>query len=97
MTFSTLVKRPSALLPIAMSLAALLLVLGRIALFGTAPDPDEGTAAHLFQLLMVAQLPLMAIFAARWLPKAPAAALQALALQLLAALVALAPVFLLGF
>jgi hypothetical protein len=92
-----LVRRPGALLPIAMSAGALLLVLGRIALFGTAPDSDEWTAAHLFQLLMVAQLPLIAIFAVRWLPKCPAAALQALAVQLLAALVALAPVFLLDF
>lgn len=90
-------RRPTAYVPIAMSLAALAVVIGRIALFGTAPDPDEGTAAHLFQLLLVAQFPIIGAFALRWLPRAPAAALRVLVLQLLAALLALAPVFLFGF
>lgn len=90
-------RQPTAYLPIAMSLGALAVVIGRIALFGTAPDPDEGTAAHLFQLLLVAQFPIIGTFALRWLPRAPTAALRVLALQLLAALLALAPVILLGF
>ncbi len=96
MALSRIVRQPGAYLPIALSLAALAVVIGRIVLFGTAPDPDEGAAAHLWQLLMVVQLPIIATFALRWLPKAPAAARQALALQLLAALLALAPVLLLG-
>lgn len=90
-------RQPTAYLPFAMSLAALAILVGRIALFGTAPDADEGTAAHLFQLLLVAQLPIIGAFALRWIPRAPAAALRVLALQLLAALLALAPVYLLGF
>ena len=40
-------KQPSALLPIAMSVAALALVLGHVAIFGVAHEADEGTAAHL--------------------------------------------------
>jgi hypothetical protein len=42
-----------------------------------------------------AQVPVIAWFAARWLPRAPTQALRVLALQLVAVLAALAPVFLL--
>lgn len=38
-------KQPSAWLPIAMSVAALALVLGHIAIFGAVREADEGTAA----------------------------------------------------
>jgi len=44
----TTLKRPSALIPLAMSIAALGLVLGHIALFGGARQADEGAAAHLW-------------------------------------------------
>ena len=56
----SLTKRPSAYLPVAMSLVALALVLGYVAVYGykTSGQPqDEGAAAHLFQLLMVLQPP----------------------------------------
>ena len=43
---------PLPWIPIGMSLAALALVLGHIALYGTAREADEGAAAHLWQLLM---------------------------------------------
>jgi hypothetical protein len=93
MTISTLAK-PSAWLPLAMSLAALALVLGHVAMFGAGREADEGTAAHLWQLLMAGQLPIVAFFAIKWLPQTPRQALLILALQALAALAALAPVFL---
>ena len=60
MSFSTL-KQPSAFIPLAMSFAALSLVLGHVAFFGVAREADEGTAAHLWQLLMAGQLPVMSI------------------------------------
>src|SRR6266480_7913058 len=85
-------KRPSAFLPITMSLLAVAVVLTHIAFFGTARQPDEGTAAHLWQLLMASQLPIVAFFAIRWLPRAPRYALAVLALQAGAAIAALAPV-----
>jgi len=91
----TLWKRPSAFLPIALSLAALATVFLRIALVGTAREPDEGAAAHIWQLLMAAQPPAIFYFALRWLPRAPREALPVLALQIAATLAALAPVFLL--
>ena len=97
MTWSTLVKQPSAFIPVAMSVAALAVVLGYVAMFGTARRPDEGTAAHLWQLLMAGQVPIVAFFAIRWLPQAPKEALLVLALQLCAGFAATAPVFILGF
>jgi len=96
MNLLTLLKRPGAFLPLVMSLAALALVLGHVALFGAAREADEGTAAHLFHLLLVAQVPFVAFFAIEWLPRAPRQALLTLSLQAGAALAALAPVFLLG-
>ncbi len=79
-----------------MSFAALAMVLGHVALFGVVREPDEGTAAHIFQLLLVVQLPIVAFFAIKWLPRTPRQALHILALQAGAGLAALAPVFLLN-
>src|SRR6266700_1656772 len=73
--------------------AALATVLIHIALFGLVREADEGTAAHIFQLLMIAQVPIVAFFAIKWLPRTPRQALPSLALQAAAALAALAPVF----
>ncbi|MGZ5022794.1 MAG: hypothetical protein ACXWAX_09425 [Chthoniobacterales bacterium] len=88
-------KHPSAFLPLAMSLLAVAVVLTHIARVGTARQPDEGTAAHLWQLLVAGQLPIILFFAIRWLPQAPRSALPVLALQAVAAVAALAPVYLL--
>src|SRR5256885_8256537 len=90
MTISPM-KQPSALFPIAMSVAALALVLGHIAIFGAAREADEGTAAHLWQLLMAGQVPVIVYFALKWLPRAPGQALRVLALQAVAILAACAP------
>lgn len=92
----TAVKKPSALIPVAMSLAALGVVLVHVALYGAAREPDEGAAAHLWQLLMAAQVPVIAFFAIKWLPRTPRQALLVLALQACAALAALAPVYFLN-
>lgn len=90
------VTRPSAFLPVAMSIAALG-VLAWALFVGAArtPDGDEGTAAHVWQLLMAGQLPVIAFFALRWLPVARREALAVLATQLGAGLAATLPVFLL--
>ena len=88
-----LLKNPSAFLPMAMSLAALATVLVHITLFGIARQADEGAAAHIWQILMAAQIPIVGFFAIRWLPQAPRQALLVLSLQGAAVLAALAPVF----
>ncbi len=93
MRFSTMMKEPSAFLPVAMSLLALATVVVHIVMFGTAREADEGAAAHIWQLLMAAQIPIIAFFAIKWLPQSPRQALPILALQVAAALAALAPVY----
>jgi hypothetical protein len=95
MTFRDLIKRPSAFLPIAMSLAALATLLVHLSLFGVVRQADEGTAAHIFQLLIGLQVPIVAFFAIKYVPREARPALQALALQVVAAIAALAPVYIL--
>jgi hypothetical protein len=90
-------RKPSGFLPVAMSSIALLLVLFHVATVGVEPQADEGAAAHIWQLLMVAQVPLIAYFSIRWVPPAPKQGLIVLVTQLAFALVAAMPVFLLGF
>jgi hypothetical protein len=90
---ATLLRQPSALIPLAMSVAALATVIGYAAMFGTARQADEGTAAHVWQLLMAGQLPVVAFFAIKWFPTEPRRALVILALQVSAALAAMFPVW----
>ena len=87
------IRQPSAFLPVAMSLVALALVLGHIALFGVVHEADEGAAAHIWQILMAVQIPIMAFFAIKYVPQKPKQALLVLALQIVAMLTACAPVF----
>lgn len=76
-----------------MSLIALSLVVFHIARYGTAREADEGAVAHLWQLLMALQVPIIGYFAIHWLPQQRSAAVAVLALQLLAGIAAAAPVF----
>jgi hypothetical protein len=87
------IRQPSAFLPVAMSLVALALVLAHIAIFGVVHEADEGTVAHIWQILMAVQIPIIAFFVARYLPQKPKQTLLVLALQIVAALAACAPVF----
>jgi hypothetical protein len=101
-SFRTILKHPSAFLPLAMSLAAIGVLCGaalygvRHGAHGIIRQPDEGTAAHLWQLLMAGQLPVLLFFAIKWLPRAPKQTLYVIALQAGAALASMAPVFFLG-
>jgi hypothetical protein len=79
-----------------MSLVVVGFGLREFATFGPVRQPDETTAAHLFQILMPAQVPIVAFFAVTWLPRAPRQALTVLALQVGAALAIFAVVFMLG-
>lgn len=88
-------KRPSAFLPIVMSLSGIAAIIVHLARFGPAPQVDEGAAAHIWQLLMAAQLPIVAFFLIRCMARAPRAALLVLAAQVGAALAALLPVYIL--
>ncbi len=90
-------KQSSAILPIVMSVAALATVLAHIVVFGTAPQADEGAAAHIWQLLMAGQVPLVVFYCIKWLPRSPKSALSVLAVQIGAALAAAGPVYWLGW
>jgi hypothetical protein len=92
----SLSSKPSAFIPMLMSVAALTLLLGGIVAGAVVREADEGAIAHIWQLLMAGQLPLLAYFAIRWLPRVPRQTLCVLALQDGAALAALAPVYFLG-
>lgn len=94
-SFGLILKAPSAMAPIGMSLAALGTVLVQIALVGMARQSDEGAAAHIWQLLIAGQMPVVLFFAIRWLPKAPKQALRVIAVQAAVLLASMAPVFVL--
>ena len=88
-------RRPSGFLPIVLSLCAVAVIVLHLARFGPAPQADEGSAAHLWQLLMAAQVPIVAYFIIRCVRLSPRAMLPVLAVQIGAALAALLPVYLL--
>jgi hypothetical protein len=97
-SFGFIVKKPSAFVPLAMSLIALAmlacaLTYGVVQHGSVVREPDEGTVAHLWQILMAGQMPVIVFFAVKWLPQAPRQTLYVLGLQVGAALVAMAPVF----
>ena len=88
-----LLKRPSAFLPLAMSAFLLTLFVVHFARFGVVREADEGTEAHLFQILMPAQVLIIAFFAITWLPRERKAATVVLMLQVAAAAAVVAPVY----
>lgn len=93
----TLLKTPSAWVPIAMSLASLVLVISYLTIFGIdRRDEDEGAAAHIWQLLIAGQLPIIAFFFIKYFPIKPKQTLWVLALQIGVLISALSPVFILG-
>jgi len=86
-------KHPSAWIPVAMSLIAFAVVMVHGFMFGFVREADEETAAHIWQILMALQIPIVIFFAVKWLPSTQKQALQVLALQAGAYLLSLAAVF----
>jgi hypothetical protein len=93
-----LVRKPSAIVPIIMSAGALAVVVVAFAVSGlkNIRQPDEGTAAHLWQLLMAGQLPFLAWFALNWIRRDLKAGLSVLALQLVLFAAAVFPIWYFG-
>jgi hypothetical protein len=85
------VNRAALPLPLMLSFAAAAVALGSIVV-GAPEGHDEGWQAHLWQLLMVSQLPLIAAFvlSADW--KAPRRPFVVLALYAAAIVTAMLPV-----
>jgi hypothetical protein len=78
---NTLLKKPSAFMPVAMSGTVLAFIVTHLARFGNLEVPDENAGAHLFQILMPLQAPIIAFFALTWLPRRRNDAREVLALQ----------------
>ena len=72
------------------------MVIIHVAMYGVTHEADEGTPAHIFQLLLIAQVPIVAYFMIRWGPETPKQAISVIALQAAAALAAIAPVLVLN-
>ena len=88
-----LVRSPSAYLPLMMSVLALILVLASVLLFGSARQADEGAAAHLFQMLVIGQVPLVVWSLLQRIGRDSALGLQIFGLQAAFLAVALFPVW----
>jgi hypothetical protein len=88
-------NRLAATLPLVFSGLAFGLVMSNI-LVGVRPSPDEDATAHLWQLLVAGQLPLIVLFVATadWRNRASAMFLGA---QVLGLTLACAPVWLAGY
>jgi hypothetical protein len=68
----------SGLIPVVLSVAGVCLVLGHALVYGVTREADEGTAAHLFQLLALAQVPFLAYFFVRHVRERPVQSLPLL-------------------
>ncbi len=88
-----LFKRPSAFVPIAISAGFLAFFAAAYAHGTLVRRPDEGTGAHLFQILMPLQLLIIAFFALSWLPRSAKAAARVLTVQIAFALAVFAVVY----
>jgi len=88
-----ILKVPAAWLPILMSGIVIASIIWHLANFGLAHQTDEGTAAHLFQILMPVQVPIIGFFAAKWLPVDSRWAVKVLIAQLGLMAVIVATVF----
>ncbi|MBI3627134.1 MAG: hypothetical protein HY220_00055 [Candidatus Sungbacteria bacterium] len=82
---NSIIKQPSAWVPVALSFAVFAAMLIYIGIAGIpVRETDEGTGAHLFQIWLVLEVLMVAFFALKWLPKMPKSALLVLMLQIAA-------------
>ena len=70
LALSTPAETLSAYAPLSMSLIALVLV-GNAVLSGDTKQSDEGTLAHLWQILICGQIPVVLYFAVKWMRRSP--------------------------
>jgi hypothetical protein len=88
------IRKPSAWIPIALSIVALSAILVTFALSGPpVPQPDEGTGAHLFQIWLAVEVAMVGFFAVKWLPQKPKQAFIVIMIQIAGILAGCAPVF----
>jgi hypothetical protein len=86
-------RHPTVFLPLAMSLFALGIVLVHFTIFGVVRETDEETAAHIFQLLIVGQIPIVVFLVFKWVAIAPRQTFFFIVFQVVAALTTIIAVF----
>jgi hypothetical protein len=89
-----IIRKPSAWLPIAISLVVFTSILCyvAVAIFGVAPEEGSRIFSIYFQWLTLIQVPIIVFFAIKWLPRQPKQAALILALQIIAAMISIAPI-----
>lgn len=90
-----LLKKWYGWLPIAMSLAAFFILISYILIYGVSRNEDEGLAAHTFQLLIVGQAPVVFYFLYKNYSKSPKRSFGVLLIQIIAALIPVATLYIL--
>lgn len=90
-----LIKKPLTWIPPAISFLNTLFLLFYVAFFGNSHHEDEGIPAHIFQLLVFAQIFLAIVFLIKWFSKKPKEAITIFILQIFAALIPFSVVYLL--
>ena len=89
----SLLKKPSAWIPIVIPLIFFAYLVIHISTFGVVREKDEGIGAHLFQLWLVLEPCMLGFFAGKYLRVARKEALIILTLQVVAALLPISVVF----
>jgi len=90
---NSIIKKPSAWIPIVIPVTFFIYLVVYISLFGIARQEDEGIGAHLFQLWLVLEPFMIGFFAIKWFPRVPKQAMLILAFQIIAALLPISIVF----
>jgi len=93
MTLS-LIRKPSSWIPIALSLAMLVLEsFYLLNILHADPTGDEGLGAHLFQLWLPLEAIIVMYFSVKWLPKERKEAFPIFIIQIILVIAVCTPVF----
>lgn len=82
MNFKDLIKRPSAFVPILMSILAIIILLIHIMIAGVEEKQGEEIVTDVFEILIIWQLPVIIFFALKWMSQSFKNALIVLFLQI---------------
>lgn len=66
MNFKELIKRPSAFVPVLMSITAIIILLYNIMIVGVEQKQGEEIVTGIYEILIIWQLPVIAFFAFKW-------------------------------
>jgi ABC-type Co2+ transport system permease subunit len=86
-------KQPSTFVPVTLSLAAVVVLVGHAIIYGVAHEGDQGIADHLVQIFMTAQIPVVIFLIVTRLRREPRQTMEVLAVQAVAALAAFTAIF----